>query len=376
MNTRRLMSGSTATTVIPAARRPGISLLECTIAFTILGVGLIMVAAVFPVALSQHQASTDQARVIEMVSKADAMIRAKVDPSSLWVHPDYLPPGGALVGLDSPWYLLQSVNLSRGQDCWDAMPQGVGPTQEFYANLIDGDNPVDAFPGNATVFLGLDVISDKLAPFTAMRGGSACSTTGFGWLLPSASPFTDEEFMEAPNRLAWYGFYRRRASGATEYAVAVCKQRRGQLFAEQDVTRPSATSDLAGFQTDRRLPVPWRVLVAWPIGNVLTNAPDGVLLQGTIGLSVLAPVGTKIMVRGGVDSNAAPVPTVAAGTVLTVTDVIDDHTLEFTGDVSGLPLYNFAPGQFVAFDVWLFPPAVGGAAVDVHSPLLDWKVPL
>lgn len=357
--------------------RAAFSLLETTIAVGILGIGLILVAAIFPAALTQHRESTDQARAIETIAKAQALIGAKVETGNLWVHTDYLP-GGLLAHRDSPWYLLPTVNLRVGNDCWDVMVQGTGVNAGLFANFANGA-PVGA--GNTWNLHGLDILSDRVAPFTLFNSGSSCTSTGDGLLSPAGSPFTDAELMEAPNRQVWYGFYRRLATGSFEFAAAACKQRKNQIFAEQDATVSTFTSNLSVYATNRRLPVPWRVLVSWEGGNVLTNAlsvqpapPNG------IGLAELAPVGTKLIVRGGVDIvPSVPIPPpIGAGVVLTVSDIIDNYTVEFVGDSSGLLLRDPLPAgpPQVFFDVWVFPPSVETGGFGRVSPLLDWRVPL
>ena len=89
--------GSGAATCIPrctarSKRAHAISILETTIAIGILGVGMIMVAAVFPVALSQHRDTTDRVRADELLSKADSMLRSRLNEDVLWNDPT-LPPG-------------------------------------------------------------------------------------------------------------------------------------------------------------------------------------------------------------------------------------------------------------------------------------------
>ena len=352
-----------------------------------------MVAAVFPVAITEHRQSTEKARAFEVFSKAAAMIPAKINTADLWVHPDYMP-GGLLVGQDSPWYLLPTPNLARDNDCWDAMVQTDAIGSNYYANWINGTGAVPSaspFPpvplgfGNELAILGLDFLSDEAAPFTNFRNGSPCMSAGVGILSPSASPFTDSELMAVPNRLIWYGFYRRLAAGNIQFAAAVCKQRRRQFYAEQDVARASFTSDLAFFRTDRRIPVPWRLLVGWDGGNVISNGPIVTPAPPTgVKLAELAPIGSKLFVRGGVSviSPVDPiVPPVRAGTVLTVSDIIDDYSVEVVGDTSGLVAFDpdvlISPGPpFYAFDIWVFPPAYEAGFLGRQTPVVDWRVPL
>lgn len=363
----------------PVGMQPAFSLLETTIAVGILGVGLILVAAIFPAALTQHRESADLARTIETVSKAQAMIGAKVNAADLWVDPIYLP-GGALMNSDSPWYLLPTVNLRMGNDCWDVMVQGTGGSAGLYANYANGA-PVGA--GNTVTLLGLDILSDRLAPFTLFNSGSSCTSTGDGLIAPSGSPFTDAELMDVPNRQVWYGFYRRLATGSIEFAAATCKQRKKQVFAEQDVFNVTGGftpfSRPAVWATDRRLPVPWRVTVAASsgFGNVFSNASTtGGAFAGTLGLARMAPVGTKFMLTGAGQSFGASMISIPSGRVLTVSDYLDDFSVEVVGDLAGIPTFNFTTGLGVTFDIWVFPPAVDAGDFGRVSPNLDWKVPL
>jgi len=72
-------------------------LLETIIALGILGVGMVMVAAMFPIALTEHRRSADTSRALEMVSKAEAMLHNRLDARLLWVDPNLLR-----FGIDSP----------------------------------------------------------------------------------------------------------------------------------------------------------------------------------------------------------------------------------------------------------------------------------
>ncbi|HKQ48508.1 MAG TPA: prepilin-type N-terminal cleavage/methylation domain-containing protein [Phycisphaerae bacterium] len=328
---------------VPPRRRPrGFSLLETTIAVGILGVGLIMVAAVFPAALTQHRMSVEQARAAELVSKAEALLNSRFQRTSLWVDPGV----SSVPGLDSPWYLLPTVNMNAVTGVWDPM---VGYADAI--NGVTGSDPINN-PLNPLVLFPPDILSDRIAPAT------------------------DSDLMTAPNRAVWYGFYRREAAGTTTFATAICKQRRNQLFVEQDLTVGAPFANPAYAANRRRLPVPWRVSVGYVGGNILSNASAPPLLGGTLGLARLAPVGTKIMLSGGSYADGASPAIVPAGTILTVSDSIDDFTVEVVGDRAGLPLYDTAPAgpPNFTFDVWVFPPSVENGDWGRESPLLDWKV--
>lgn len=344
-------------TVPPPWRgRPrGFSLLETTIAVGILGVGLIMVAAVFPAALTQHRMSVEQARAAELVSKAESLLNSRYHRTSLWVDPAVTN----VVGLDSPWYLLPMVNMVTSAPAWDSMDLVANlPRNLTYADVISGvtvgnfDSNIN--PLNPIVLFPPDILSDRIAPAT------------------------DRDLMSAPNRAVWYGFYRREAAGTTTFATAICKQRRNQIFVEQDLNIGAPFANpTANPASARRLPVPWRVSAGYLGGNILSNASAPPLLGGTLGLARLAPVGTKIMLSGGSYANGANPAIAPAGTILTVSDTIDDFTVEVVGNLASLPLYDpdaaAGPPNFT-FDVWVFPPSVENGDFGRESPLLDWKV--
>ncbi|MEK6644604.1 MAG: prepilin-type N-terminal cleavage/methylation domain-containing protein [Planctomycetota bacterium] len=355
--------------------RRAFSLLETSIAVAILGVGLIMVAAVFPVALSQHQSSTDQAAALELVSKAEALLEARINKNLLYV------PASVLAGTDSPWYMLPTMSIKVGAPAWDVMPQPYTfpPTTSLYANLISGFN---AATNHGNIFGFLPTVDYPSIPLFSQR-----QTFPFGLDQLSdhtITPIGDEALQEAPNRLIWYGFYRRLANGTFRYAVVVCKQRRGQVFSEQDMSVVDSSLPPAyqmpfnvptGLVPDRRLPVPWRVTVGYFGGHQITNRPISPVLGSASPLSQLAPVGAKVMIQGTSYPNGVNSILVPAGRVLTVSRIVDDTTVEVVEDISDLPglLLN---GTGTPFDVWVVPPAVEGALSNKESPVLLWRANL
>src|SRR5262245_59888091 len=189
-------------------RARAFSLLEGAVALTILGIGLIMIAAIFPVALSQHRDSVDLARASELATKSGAVLKARFSDTSLWTNSD--PSVNP-----SQWYMLPVPSLAAGAATWDGMAN--------YGNLINRYRAIDAPSTNPPVLTAMDILSDRLAPFSTA--------------IP-LSPFTDDEFGVAANRGVWFGFYRK-LDTLTTFAAAVCKQRRGQTFAEQDLLTPN-----------------------------------------------------------------------------------------------------------------------------------------
>ncbi|HVP11632.1 MAG TPA: hypothetical protein VMV94_10640 [Phycisphaerae bacterium] len=370
---------------ITTPQHGAISLLETTIAVGILGIGLIMVAAVFPVALSQHRDATERVRSIELTSKAQAMLQSRLSTDKLWL-PRPLDPNDT--GKDTPWYLLPSTNLCCRATTWDWMPALAPPTytaQSTYANVISGVTDSEVPYQNATFLTGLDTLSDRLAPY-------------INGIQSPPSPFTDSELANAPNRLVWYGFYRR-LGGKFAFCTAICRQQRDQVFVEQDLTATAVDTKLVvqaqnpfstptrfpavGSVGARRLPVPWRISVGYQSPNILFDTPSAsppFMIGAGYPLGRLAPPGSKIMIQGTVRDNSASPPTIAmpVGRVLTVADVLYDaggfpSQVEIVEDISDLPPFIYAAGRTVTFDVWLFPPALSGDEFEKASPLIEWK---
>lgn len=291
-----------------------------------------MVATIFPVALFQHRENVWQARSTEMVSKAAAMLHSKVDPNALWSAPLLMQ-----TGRDSPWYLLPYGNITVGGG-WDSAAGAV-----VYADALN------------------------LAP----AGSSSLQLFGADFLSDRYTPEDDHGIQHAENRVLWIGFYRRLANGSVNYAIAVCRQQRGEVYIEQDVSiadfAVTPTAWAADLTTDgRRFPVPWRVRVARAAGSGRLYNANGPELLGE-----LAPTGSKIMIQGDAYPSALRVP---VGRIYTVSDVYNDATVELREEATDLPADTLG-----TFDIWVFPPrAVSGDSTNVlfgrESPVLDWKV--
>ncbi len=320
--------------------RQAFSLLETMLGVSILGIGLIMLAAVFPVALTEHRLSIERAEALDMLSKSQALLHERLDPDLLWFDETLI--GG---GMDSPWYLVPFANLDVSLT-W-------APDAMDYSDAVNGaPTGLSMAQFGPLGPLGADILSDRILPF----------------------PFTDAASHLTPHRAITYGFYRRLANGSTEYAAAACKQRRNQVFVRQDLSVPSPfdspTGDASRLQ---RFPTPWRVNVArFPQSQILYNNSGGATLPQ------LAPPGSKIMIRG---ANSAALPFGASGRLLTVADPIDlggaagVQVFEDISDVFPDDPSNPADGDF-RFDVWLFPPAAQGSGFGNESPLVEWKVGL
>ncbi|MCA9256815.1 MAG: prepilin-type N-terminal cleavage/methylation domain-containing protein, partial [Phycisphaerales bacterium] len=212
-------------------RRPrrGFTLLEVTIAFAVLGLGLIMIAAIFPAALLEHSQTVDRSRALDLATNAETLIHNRVDPRKLYVDNVALASG-----FDSPWYAIPFFNMDatgpvaivNGRETsWDnaiyprfdhdsdPTTPNVYPTQVYYSQL--NNTPISYFVNLPQLF-GVDYLSDTVLPRTADL--SAAST----------------------NRLMWQGFYRTMASGTKQYSIAVCKIRQNKQYARQVVSSVDA----------------------------------------------------------------------------------------------------------------------------------------
>lgn len=322
-----------------SARR-AFSLLETTIGMAILGIGLIMVAALFPVALTQHRNSVDRARSLELVPQAVAMVHKRLNPDLLWYNAPLLSQG-----FDSPWNVMPLSNIDAGGR-WSFDPANSN-NSSFAAGYDYMLNYTDAING-APVFSVHQVYANDL-------------------LSDREFPLNDRQANESANRLVWYGFHRKLATGANVYAVAICKQRRDQIFAMQDLSGGSAFVDpVLIADRPQRLPMPWRVTVSRVAGTnaLFINNPSP--SAGSFTLAELAPVGAKIMVRGVPDTIPPTVP-VPAGQVLTISETLTNGTV----------LVRESLDKIISdVDVWVFPPSMSGLGLGKEAPVLDWKVGL
>lgn len=329
------------------------------IAIGLLGVGLVMVAAVFPVALSQHRETTEAAAIVTMSHTGRSLFETRVDESRLWrpVTTGVLPAGE-----DGPWMMLPFLNLVT--DGSGAGTPGTWDTTGYAIAYAQGANAVFNTLGAVTtqsvsLFFGpADVLSDGRQPVAV----ATLSADGVAELTAT--------------RYVWYGFYRETAAGVIDRAVAVCRQVRGQEFAEQDQSAGFPAwrdNPIQSAGIRRRLPVPWRVSVTNQF-NIATG--DYYLVcGGTDNLGNLAPVGGEILIAGWSNSGTGlPNP---AGRVITVNDAID---ADGNGYAEWIRADNIADiPTNVAFDIWIFPPAFapdgrpGGMVRDqARSPALEW----
>lgn len=370
-----------------AAHTRAFSLLEIMIAIGVLGVGLIMVSAMFPIAITQHRQGLDQARATELLSKARSIMKARCSGVSLWADPNLTHPitDSIILGRDSPWYMLPMMNLGLGQTQWDWMrsfaPDAPGQAYadaingyktEYFTSFFQRPNGPGIFPpalGLGIIFGGTDVLSDRFGP------GS------------NASPFTDDQFIESSNRFVWIGFYRRLATGSYQFAAAVCKLSRNDVFAEQDLSQqpffPEAATAIDPSVLSRRLPVPWRVRALPFVGKRFSNLS----FNPAESLGELAPPGSKVMIAGWSYSLSVPPaapPLAPTGRVFTVASVFDDESANTS--TPGSPQYaieviediNDIPNA--ALDLWVFPPPIAAVNTTIEfgrqSPLVEWKVNL
>ncbi|NUQ46183.1 MAG: hypothetical protein HUU22_09120 [Phycisphaerae bacterium] len=351
------------------------------VAIGILGVGLVMVAAIFPVALSQHKDAVDAATAITIANRAAATVRAKVDMNRLWkpvtngVMPQF--EDSPWMALNCPMYLADAT----GNPLLDPPPSSVQPVPNNYLNHISNPAWV-AVPSlstgpvadNAVSFLFSDLYSDPRAP----RVRAAIE--------------------QIPQRLIWYPFYQQTASGEIRFAAAVVRHTAAQRYARQDLgfagcyATPAPTNELVS------QPVPWRVLLTYMPSGAFA-APNRLVAvdvpaqsggpNAAIGqIANAAPPGSRIMLTGMLSRRLGGyqplgVSSAIAGRVLTVVGTVRSGTsnttaIEVREDISDLPRENQIGTPGASVEAWVFPPNVTrNSSLDVISisirpPCVDW----
>ena len=328
----------------------GFTLLETLIAFGVLGIGLVMLAAIFPAALVEHRRTIDRSRAMDLATKAEVMLHSRINPRALYVDNVTLANG-----FDSPWYALPTVNMPDGftgvQGSWEDGLQ----TRAYFAALNltpPGANPIQLF--------GTDLTTDRVLPRF------------------------NEDMDRGRHRLSWQGFYRTMASGTRHFAIAVCRISSSDVFARQDEGLADPFGDPGARMTDLggngnhlvRFPAPWRVTVGRKPGSQILTIPNIATVDAATTLAKLAPRGSKLHIHGRSYTNTGGgVLDFPGGRILTVVDTDGRNAVQILEDMSDIEAYD-ASGEGFRFDVWVFPPHISGGAFSNEPPVIEWKVSL
>jgi len=312
----------------------GFSLLEMMIAIAVLGIGLVMVAAIFPVAIYQHRRSADETLALQHAYQAKAIVRAKIEPTlgSGPIAPATSLLPHSLSPVFGQFFIVpfQSLPLGfpLGEDPYAPInPQltGVLPTNDVnYATFLNngGVNPIVA----------LRVWSDTCGPPKQFAD------------VPGAPR---EDLKERP-RYVWYAFYRYDNPAdvsAVSWFVAVCRVTGGQYIAQPGATLPSSQT-----------PLPWRIglytsAASPPNPRVLSSpTPLLVALPANQPTTLLVPRGAKLFSQA-TGSLYTVVRTLAADEI--TPNSINPFALELREPVNAT---ERSPGAY-----WVFPPPAGGS---------------
>ncbi|HUW83010.1 MAG TPA: prepilin-type N-terminal cleavage/methylation domain-containing protein [Phycisphaerae bacterium] len=210
----------------------GFSLLEMMIAIAVLGIGLVMVAAIFPVALDLHRRSADETLALQHAYQARAIIRAKIAPTLTDPTNTLLPHN-----TKGQFFVVPFQSLPQG------FPLGEDPNKPINPKLTPVDflndiNYAASLNGGLNPTIALRVWSDLCGPPKQFA---------------DVAEVPREDLKERP-RYVWYAFYRyNNPSGDLSdvtWFVAVCRVTGGTYV--PDPAAPAGTRD-------SQLPLPWRI---------------------------------------------------------------------------------------------------------------------
>ena len=287
-----------AARLLPCAGR-AMSLIEIMIAIGILGLGLTMVATIFPLALDQHRISTDR------ILSADVAVQMQ---SRMVSDSGFL--GGLNDGLSGTVYVVPFNT---------PFPQPDGTVDD---NDISND---------------LDDLGGEGVP-----GGTVNNSQLINWrdaLYPV--PTSSQDLNRRP-RYFPVSFYRK-AQGVTQCTVFVCRRTGGQRFAMQDYQGLPDLVDI-GSGSDELVPVPWKIRVQ---KNQIPGTDPRLLdLAGPVppstALSQLATNGSRVLSQ----------QTGRLYTVVQTDDTSTPPTLTVLEDASAEPGTAAAPAVFY---LWIVP---------------------
>jgi len=285
-----------AARLLPCARR-AMSLIEIMIAIGILGLGLTMVATIFPLALDQHRISTDR------ILSADVAVQMQ---SRMVSDTGFL--GGLNDGLSGTVYVVPFTT---------PVPETDGT---FSDHNISGD---------------LNDLGGEGVP-----GGSVNNSQLINWrdgLYPV--PTSSQNLNRRPRYFA-VSFYRK-TQGVTQCTVFVCRRTGGQRFALQDYQGLPDLVDI-GSGSDELVPVPWKIAVT-------RNLTDVRVLDFAGSVPPSPPL-TQVV------TNGARLLSQATGSLYTVIDTVDGppwpSAIRVLEDTSAEPGPLASPATF---HLWLVP---------------------
>jgi len=393
------------------------------IAIGVLGVGLIMVGSLFPVALSQHRDAADVAVAQQLAIRADAVLRSRAaDLSGLLRVPpkNTVPPqfAGPIWPLSVNWFPVPAELLPVDFDLSDGSPannawlgtvddtMGGTPTTDRLARAFRYFNRLAGFP-----------IPNNANPYLLPPTGTNRIAINRHDMFFERPPVNDTEAVsDVSRRYMWYAFYNANqpptfydpntGPGDTfnygdplmrpsQFIVAVCRSDSREMFAVQGFEssgvnlEPVDVRDYAWPRPDTsifsRFPVPWRVTLFRdsddPANKVLNaSLPGGI--GGVVRIDRLCPVGSKMFA-------------VATGQMYTVQEAgkslsvptqppppPNEYYVKIREDGSTLPVRTDNPAfpfpQHAIFDVYVFPPAVqidsatGAFLWGPKSPVIDF----
>src|SRR5438270_7251524 len=179
--------------------QPAFTLLELMIAVGILGTGLIMVAAVFPVALSQHRDVSDSFIGQRLATKAAGIVYSRLQSQTLFIPPPNDMNGAIFQDEPRPvtWFSVPA----------EILPVGSLGTTAWYGASSTGQ---------------LGGIANALRLFNRMAGFPIPISTDPEWPLPLGTtnsllisrsdmffgaPPESDVTRESESRYVWYAFY-------------------------------------------------------------------------------------------------------------------------------------------------------------------------
>ncbi|HSZ58503.1 MAG TPA: prepilin-type N-terminal cleavage/methylation domain-containing protein [Tepidisphaeraceae bacterium] len=187
--------------------RRGFSFTEILFAIMILGIGFILVASMFPVAIKQADTSKSETVGAQLARTGVSFVQQMGSTSFYQISPTAVPAGDKLCVL-RPTVQFPGTHLFTDQDLYNAIKPGsaVDPTNALPPYTVPGTYIV---PGEVWDFMPISPTGFGAEPVAAVASGSGSVPTSTNLSALLCSMISENMVQTADPKYGWVAFYKR-----------------------------------------------------------------------------------------------------------------------------------------------------------------------